>query len=209
VLEERVVGTVSEILAAIGQANIGEMERTMDLADRRIKDAQQGSGRSRIPSLEAAREKTRKRISGASKLLIDGVLDREAYDITRAELGAELEAIDAELARLRGQERPVELLSLATVLRIVSGWSEGFATADPAAVRAMLGHLFESVEPVRLGRGVYEARLVWTPFGERLSKAAAALTGSRNLVSVDHLGRTECSTSTIRSADPVRALRAS
>lgn len=208
-LEACVVGTVGEILTAIEQANIGEMERTMELADRRIKDAQQGSGRSRIPSLEVAREKTRKRISGASKLLIDGVLDREAYDITRAELGAELEAIDAELARLRGQERPVELLSLATVLRIVSGWSAGFATADPAAVREMLGHLFESVEPVRLGRGVYEARLVWTPFGERISKAAAALMRSRNLVSIDHLGRTECSTRTMSAPHAYESVAAS
>jgi hypothetical protein len=84
----------------------------------------------------------------------------------------------------------------------MSGWADAFERAEPAAVREALGQLLEYVEPVKLGRGIYEARLVWTALGQQVFWAAATLEPSRNLVSVDHLGRTECSTQTILEPAP-------
>jgi DNA invertase Pin-like site-specific DNA recombinase len=204
-IESCVLGTVREVLeAARRPAGQGRMTREIE---RRERAEAAHDGTARIPALEAARDRARKRIAGASKLLIDGALDREAYDITRAELSTELEQIDAELSRLRGRARPAETISLDALLRGLAGWADAIERAEPLALREALGVLLESVEPVKLGRGVYEARPTWTGVGTRLFWAARALSDSANLVSVDHLGRTECSTYTIVVTDHPRALR--
>jgi len=197
VLEDRVLSTVREVLEAVSRP------RTRAAIEHAVEKRQRaeaaGDGRARLPGLMAAREKAQKRIAGASKLLIDGVLDREAYDITRAELGDELAALDAEIGRLRGQERRTETLGLETVLRGMADWSTTFADGTPAAVRETLGLLLESVEPVKLGRGAYEVRPSWTATGRLAFWAAAELSGSANLVSIDHSGRTRLSTATIKT----------
>jgi DNA invertase Pin-like site-specific DNA recombinase len=188
VIEARVLGTVREVLEVAARPRTRERVAKA-LAAREQAEATAG-GRDRLPVLEAARQKARKRIAGASKLLIDGVLDREAYDITRAELSAELMALDAEIERLRQTTARVEPISLDALLRGVSGWADAIERADPAALREALGVLLEYVEPVKLGRGVYEARPVWTGVGRRLFWAAVELSGSENLVAVDTRGNT-------------------
>lgn len=195
VLERRVLSTVSEILAAASDPLI--RDRISAELERRQRDEAANDGRARLPQLEAARLKAQQRIAAASTLLIDGALDRAAYDITRAALGAELDALELEIRRLRGTERRTERLSLDALLRGVSGWAAALVGAQPAAVRDVLGALLESVEPVRLGRGEYEARPTWTPLGRELFWLAAGLASSDNLVSIDHSGRTKLSTPTL------------
>jgi hypothetical protein len=46
---------------------------------------------------------------------------------------------------------------------------------DAGAQREVVAQVAESVEPVRIGRGVYEARLTWTPLGEFLGRLRDAL----------------------------------
>jgi hypothetical protein len=116
--------------------------------------------------------------------------------LTRAELGADIEKLDAEIARLRGRQRKREMLSLETLWRGMSGWAAAFARGTRER-REVLGVLFEYVEPIKLGRGRYEVRTSWTALGKQVCEAAAVLTGSENLVSLDHLGRTRLSTPTI------------
>jgi hypothetical protein len=195
ILEARVIGTVAEVLEAMSRPRT--RERIERAVERGRRDEAAGDGRARLAQLMALREKTQRRIVEASTLLIDGVLDREAYDLTRATYATELLACDEEIGRIRGRKLPAEVLSLETVLRGMADWSAAFATGDPQAVRGVLGHLLESVEPVKLRRGVYEVRPVWTALGRLAFWAAAELGHSRNLASIDHSGRTECSTRTI------------
>jgi hypothetical protein len=54
------------------------------------------------------------------------------------------------------------------------------------AVRQALGVLVERVEPVRVGRGKYEARIDWTPIGWALLGAALQIAPSQNLMHVEN-----------------------
>jgi DNA invertase Pin-like site-specific DNA recombinase len=195
VLEDRVIRTVGEILAAMSRPRGRERIESAVERQRRVEAA--GDGRKLLPGLVAERVKVQDRIVGASTLLIDGVMDRDAYGLVRAQYGAELAALDAEIARVRGASRGGEALSLETVLRGMADWSAAFAHGAPGAVRDVLGLLLESVEPVRLGRGSYEVRPVWTAMGRLAFWAAAELGDSENLVSIDNFGRTKLSTPTL------------
>ncbi|HXJ30610.1 MAG TPA: hypothetical protein VNG35_08225, partial [Gemmatimonadales bacterium] len=174
--------------------------------ERRQREAADTDGRSRLPGLLAQREKARKRIATASTLLIDGVLDREAYDLTRAELSDELTALDREIARVQQQPSRSEVLSLETIMRGMSEWAAALESGGVSAQRDVYGVMLEYVEPVKLGRGRYEARPVWTPLGRQAFWAAAELSGSENLVSIDHSGRTRLSTRTNAPTESPRSL---
>lgn len=194
-LEDRVISTVGEILAAMGRPR--GRERIEGAVERQRRVEADGDGRARLSRLTAERVKLQDRIVAASTLLIDGALDRAAYGLVRAQYGAELAAIEEEIARVRGASRGAEVLSLETVLRGMADWSAAFADGAPGAVRDVLGLLLESVEPVKLGRGSYEVRPAWTAMGRLAFWAAAELGDSENLVSIDNFGRTKLSTRTL------------
>jgi hypothetical protein len=185
-VEAAVLKTVGELLEAVDRPHVREAARRASAE--RERQAKADDDVKRIAALEQQLQTTRRRISAASVKFLDGEIDREAYDIVRADLAAELEASETELARLRGRARPASLPPMDAVLTGVAGWAGALQAGAPAAVRMALATLLERVEPVRIGHGKYEARLDWTPLGRALLVASVTVAPSPNLLCVDQLG---------------------
>jgi hypothetical protein len=186
-IEHAVLTTVGELLAAVDRPQIREQVR--QAWAERERQVKADDDVMRVAALEQQLVTTRKRISTASVKFLDGDLDREAYDIVRADLAAELEAAETELARLRGRARPAALPPMDAVLAGVGGWAGVMKNAAPAAVRQALGVLLERAEPVRVAFGKYEARVDWTPIGWALLGAALRIAPSQNLIQVENFGQ--------------------
>ena len=191
-VEYAVLQTVTELLSAVEQPTI--RQRAEAAWKRRQADELAGDdGARRVPGLERQATLTRKRIATASTKFFDGEITRLAYDITSAELTQELEAIDAELGRLRGRVRRTTLPPLDALLSSVAGWGRALREAEPVPLRAALGALLARVEPVRIAYGKYEVRVEWTPIGLALLWAAVESAPTANLVSVDQSAQADCS----------------
>src|SRR5207248_9841174 len=132
---------------------------------------------SRGRGLERSAEKARERIKRLALLFADGDLDRAGYELGRGQAQTDLEASEAELARV-GSLRPVPTLPpLDEVLRLAGGWRELLGSGSMATRREVLGLLIETVTPERVRYGAYRARIAWTPTGallERLAEGAEA-----------------------------------
>jgi len=186
-VEGAVLGTVGELLTAVDRPKVREHARRAWAERERVAKADDDVRR--ITTLEQQLQTTRRRISAASVKFLDGDLDREAYDIVRADLASDLEAAEGELARLRGRARPVTLPPMDAVLAGVGGWAAVMKTAAPGPVRQALGVLLDRVEPVRVGCGKYEARVDWSPIGWSLLGTALQVEPSENLIHVDRFGQ--------------------
>ena len=129
---------------------------------------------------ERAADKARERIRRLALLYADGALDRAGYELGREQAAADLDAAERALAALRGAEREPELPPLDQVLREAGGWQAILAGADTAARRDVLALIVETITPERVGWGKYEAKIVWTPLGEALSRLAEGGTPEPN-----------------------------
>jgi hypothetical protein len=88
---------------------------------------------------------------------------------------ADLQAAEAELARL-GEARPTPTLPpLQQVIERAGGWGEIVKAGDIPARRTLLAALVERIVPRRTGWRKYEAEITWTPIGEALAKLAEHL----------------------------------
>ena len=179
--------TVGEILEAVDRPKVREHARQA-WAERERQAKSDDNGR-RIVTLEQATQTARRRISALSVKFLDGEIDRLAYDVTRAQLQADLEAAENELSRLHGQVRSTTLPPMDAVLAGVGGWSVAMRTAAPGPVRQALSVLVERVEAVRVRRGKYEARIDWTPIGWALLGAALQIAPSENMLQVERIGQ--------------------
>ena len=137
-----------------------------------------GDSQRRVHALEQTVEKARKRLDAAMDSLLDGTIDKAAYDRAVERYTAEAEAATAELASLKEADTAPVLPDLATVLRDASSWQEILAGSDIAAQRDVLALLIEQVVPERVGRGQYEPMITWTPLGAALRQLTEASYGS-------------------------------
>jgi hypothetical protein len=200
-IEAAVLETVGEMLQAVDRPHVCEAARRAWAERERALRADDDVRR--IAALDQAVQTARRRISAASVKFLDGDLDREAYDIVRADLAKDLEAAEEELKRLRGRARPAELPPMDAVLAGVSGWAGALRAGAPRAVRDALAVLIERAEPVRIGHGKYEARLDWTPLGRALLLASVSLAPSPNLISVDKYGKARLPEVAMRPSYPI------
>jgi len=185
-IEAAVLRTVGEMLEAVDRPHVREAARRAWAERERA--SRGDDDQRRIATLEQQLQTTRRRISAASVKFLDGDLDREAYDIVRADLATELDATEQELARLRGRARPAPIAPMDAVLSGVAGWAGALQAGAPRPVRDALATLLGRIEPIRVGHGKYEARLDWTPLGRALLVASVSLAPSDNLLCVDQLG---------------------
>ena len=166
--EPVVLDTVGELLDVLNQPLLADAVRR-DF-ERREREAGQDDTALRIAGLERTLAQARARIADAVTLLLDGTLDRQAYDLARARYQADFEGAEAELARLRGRARPKALVSPAALLAGVAGWAGALRQGHPGAVRKALGVLVERLVPVKLGRGAYEAQITGRRSDKRCSR---------------------------------------
>jgi hypothetical protein len=89
----------------------------------------------RLAQLERLLAKLRGRLTRSAILFADGELDRASYQLASDATRAELEAAEAEVARLRGVPSAPTLPPLEAVLREAGGWGAALRGADTAAQR--------------------------------------------------------------------------
>jgi hypothetical protein len=183
-LEAAVFGYVRELLTAVGRPDSRRaIERVWQ--QRRQAALAEPDGARRIRSLERLLADNRRRLVEASKKFLDGEMIRLAYDATVAELQEEIEATEAELTRLRGRPRRMDLPPLHALLAGVAGWASAIEAAEPSAARQALGTLLARVTPVNLARGQWDVSLSFTAIGIALLMTAVELEPTPTLVALD------------------------
>lgn len=121
---------------------------------------------SRIRALEGRIEKSRQRITRGTELLVDGSIDKGAYDELVAKARRDADAAEIELAELNASKPTApKLPPIDQVLTAAGSWAAVLAGADVRAQRDVLALLIGRIVPVRESRGVYSAALTWTPLG--------------------------------------------
>lgn len=126
---------------------------------------------------EQAAGKARERIKRLALLFADGDIDREGYELGRAQAQADLEAAEAQRETLRPSESAVTLPSLDEVLTQVGGWRKVLADGDIPEKRDVLGALVARVLCERVGYGRFRVTLVWGDLGEHLRSVASEAAG--------------------------------
>jgi DNA invertase Pin-like site-specific DNA recombinase len=122
----------------------------------------------RIADLERTAAKARTRLKDAALKLVDGDLDKEAYDLVRDAATKDLAAAQEELRRLEATpERDVP--SLDVVLAQLPSWQAALTDVSIPIQRGVLRPLIERVVPVRIARGKYTTEITWTRLGELLA----------------------------------------
>jgi DNA invertase Pin-like site-specific DNA recombinase len=199
-IEGYVISLVRDVLEHASRA---EGRAGLTLAWERLNQSERpGSAAGRLARISREREQTAASQIKASRRFVDGELSREQYDPLYVSLQAELDALDAELTRLRGMSRPTQLpMALEPLLRSLTGWRNKLDSPDVPLVRDALAVLLERVTPVRVRRGEYTAELEWTALGVWLLGTAAAVSNHENLVSVYHMAKARWSTETIDAPD--------
>ena len=129
-----------------------------------------GDSQRRVHMLEQVVEKARKRLDAAMDSLLDGTIDKTAYDRAVERYTAEAEAATAELASLKETDTALALPEFATLLRDAGSWREILTGSEITAQRDMLALLIERVVPKRISRGEYQAQIHWTPLGAVLGQ---------------------------------------
>jgi DNA invertase Pin-like site-specific DNA recombinase len=132
----------------------------------------------RSKALEREAARARERLTGAATLLVDGTLDKAGYELLRDKHCAELDAAEAELARLQAAAPAPTLPPLSEVLSQAGSWTRILREASVGAQRPVLGVLIERVTPHRTGRGRYQASISWTPLGLALKRAVGELSAA-------------------------------
>jgi hypothetical protein len=128
----------------------------------------------RVGQLEAMLERARGRVVRATELLVDGTIERGAYDELVRKARAEIAAAEAKLGSVSPGGPPAQpsLPPLADVLAAVGEWATSLGGTDVGAQRAVLTVLADRVVAVRERVGVYRTEITWTPLGARLARIA-------------------------------------
>jgi hypothetical protein len=126
-----------------------------------------------VQRLENQIQRARQRITRATELLVDGTIERQAYDDLVAKARADADAAETELAAVSRSHQlsQVKLPSIDQVLAIAGGWANVLDGADVDAQREVLSVLVARIVAVRERPGVYRVELLWTPLGEALITA--------------------------------------
>lgn len=134
----------------------------------------------KIRQLERIASKAQETLRKAARALVDGDIDRDTYNMARDESKSELDAAEAELSRLRGNQQPVGTFpDLDSVVADAGGWSVLLMAGETLERREILFHLIERVQPTRISPGKYHFEIVWTDLGEILWKLARQIHETR------------------------------
>ncbi len=128
-----------------------------------------------VTRLEAQIERSRQRITRATELLVDGTIERQAYDDLVAKARADMEAAESELPSLRREPGTIgpKLPPIEQVLASAGSWASVLDGADVAAQREVLAVLVERIVAVRERQNLYRVDITWTLLGQVLRAPSA------------------------------------
>jgi hypothetical protein len=167
------VTTVLAPLATGDQALRRELERTWA----RMRKPNDAAAKERARLVVKARrdaEDAKRRIADAARLLVDGVIDRTAYQALADAEQRRLESAERMLASPEIQATTTALPPLAEVLALAGGWTTVLSTGPIPEQRAVLMMLIERVVPRRVSYGRYTAEVTWTELGKALQEVPVA-----------------------------------
>jgi len=121
--------------------------------------------------LQARIDTARASIDRATDLLIQRVIQKEAYDRAIQRAQSDADTARDELEVLRRTPAPVPLPPLSEVLHTAGSWATVLQGADVTAQRDVLAALVHRVVATREGRGRYRIAIAWTPLGQALQSA--------------------------------------
>jgi DNA invertase Pin-like site-specific DNA recombinase len=124
----------------------------------------------KIHQLKLALERSRKRITRATELFVDGSVDKAAYDALVAKAREDVSAADKEIADLQPTTANSKsmLPPLEGIVAEAGNWITTLQSTNTIAQRKVLGLLVNRIVPVRERPGVYHVEIMWTPLGEVL-----------------------------------------
>ena len=132
-----------------------------------------------LKRLEGEAGRARTRLEAAALKLVDGELEKDAYDAVVDRIRRDQATTEARLRELReldGRRAPT-LPPIEEVLAEVGRPGGTLAEWPVAEQRDALAWLVQRVEPVRLAYNRYTARVVWTDVGNAVRIAADAAVG--------------------------------
>ncbi len=133
--------------------------------------------------LARAEQRRAKWASARSQAFADyaaGEITKAERDEVRVRAAGEIEDAERELAAARRSLADADdvqmtvLPPLAVLLGRLDGWEAALGAGDTASQRGLVGEVIERVTPVAVKRGVYKARIEWTPRGRALRHVSAA-----------------------------------
>jgi site-specific DNA recombinase len=126
----------------------------------------------KIRQLEAAIERSRKRITRATELFVDGSVDKPAYDALVAKARDEASAAEKEIADLQPTKSRAQstLPPLESVIAAAGNWVTVLQGAHIEAQREVLAVLVDRIVPVRERPGVYRLDICFTALGDALRR---------------------------------------
>lgn len=135
-------------------------------------------------------------LADASLALFGQRIGQKAYDVTARHLTGEIERLEGERARRRGEVRRAAPVPIDPLVVQVAGWAPSLRGATVAAQRPVLAELIAWVRPVRVGRGRYEVSWDLTVLGKACLGYAVAADPTPTLVAVERFGTTNYWTAT-------------
>ena len=177
-LDQQVIERVTRVLAPLAgsDANLTRALARLWERMRRPNDQAARQHQRTVVAAQKSVEDARRRIANATRLLVDGTIDKGAYDALAEEEQRRLALAEETLASAQAPNTTLAALpSLDVVLAALGGWQEVLATGETPAQRDLLTALIVKVEPVRLAHGRWRADIAWTaPLGQTLDDATPA-----------------------------------
>lgn len=132
--------------------------------------AELGNQGKQIAQLEAQVQRSRQRIARATELLVDGTIEKTAYDVIISKSRADAENAQAELKELGLEVRPAKtvMLSIENILSRADKWAAVLGGSDVGLQRDIVAELIEEVVATRQRQNVYTVDITWTAMGRSL-----------------------------------------
>ena len=174
-VDSAVLGEVAKLLDVVADNDPALMAAVKRAWHRLTTAPSTGPADKRRRQLEQSVERARERLRNAALLLVDGALDRDGYELARDRAQSDLNAAEAELARIAAERPAPALPQLTEVLRSAGSWRELLRNSRVPAQREVLAALIDRATLVRTGYRSYGAEIVWTPLGQALHGVCQAL----------------------------------
>lgn len=174
-VDEDMIGQIVNLLAPL-EAGDPKLRQAVVRAWERLRKPDDAGAKDRARLVARARkeaEDAKRRIAEATRLLVDGTIDRTAYQALAEDEQRRLESAEQTLVGPEAQASVSEVLPpLEKALADLGGWE--VVLRQEGAVpqkRAVLALLVERVIPRRISHGKYRADVIWTQRGRALGQA--------------------------------------
>lgn len=175
-VDDAVTAQVTDLLAPLANDD-PQVRRALERQWAALRTPGDAESRDRARLLQKARRDAadaRRRLGDAARLLVDGTIDKTAYQALADAEQRRLESAEQVLASPAATADAPQLPPLADALALLGGWQAILATGPTLQRRELLRTLIRTATPARIGYGKYAVQVVWTDLGQALEEALTA-----------------------------------